>query len=222
MTTPEIELRSLRVARGERTVLDIPAARFEGGALNIVTGANGAGKTTLLLSCAGLMDLAGGEVLLGDEPFHRGRAPAPLGRRRRTSSSFQDPYFFSGSVRQNIEFGLRCRNLPRRERIERAERAAERLGLGPLLDRPASELSGGEKKRVDLARALAVEATCLFLDEPTLAVDDDSAQRFLRALAELLEKSASTILVATHELARFESLPHRVFAIESGRLRDTV
>lgn len=220
MTAPELELRSLRVARGGRTVLDIPAARFGSGALNIVTGANGAGKTTLLLSCAGLMDLAGGEVLLGGEPFHRGRAPAPLVLRRRTSSSFQEPYLFSGSVRQNIEFGLRCRKLPRRERIERAERAAERLGLGPLLDRPASELSGGEKKRADLARALAVEAEYLFLDEPTLAVDDDSARRLLRALAKLLETAATTIVVATHELAGFESLPHRRFVLDGGKIGD--
>ena len=218
MSAPDLILRSLRVRRGEHTVIDIEKACFEGGNISVIVGDNGAGKTTLLLACAGLLDLAAGEVLLGGEVFHRGRAPAPRILRRRTASAFQEPFLFAGSVRENLEFGLRCRGVARRLCAERAERAADLLDLGRLLSRSSRELSGGERKRVDLARALAVEPEVLFLDEPTLALDLDSQKRALDALTTLAEKKSTTVLLATHDAAWLGGIRHHLYKLEKGFL----
>lgn len=218
MNAPELSLRSLRVLRGARVILDIGAARFEGGALNVITGANGAGKTTLLLASAGLIDLAAGEVRLDGQRFHQGRAPAPRMLRCRTASSFQEPFLFSGTVRHNLELGLRWRGVPRRMRAQRLQRAAAALDLERLLPRPASELSGGERKRVDLARALATDAEVLFLDEPTLALDVESQERLLGLLRSLAERKASTILLATHDSAWLADIPRNAYRISEGSL----
>ncbi len=218
MSAPDLLLRSLRVRRGERTVIDIDEARFEGGTLSVIVGDNGAGKTTLLLACAGLLDLAAGEVLLGGEVFHRGRAPAPRILRQRTASAFQEPFLFAGSVRANIEFGLCCRRGSRRLFAGQAKRAADLLDLGRLLSRSSRELSGGERKRVDLARALAVEPEVLFLDEPTLALDLESQKRAFDALTTLTEKRSTTVLLATHDAAWLGGIKYRLYKLENGSL----
>lgn len=218
MSAPDLLLRSLRVLRGGRTVIDIEEACFEGGSMSVIVGENGAGKTTLLHACAGLLDLSAGEVILGGERFHHGRAPAPRILRWRTASAFQEPFLFAGSVRENIEFGLRCRGVPRRLCAERAEHAADLLDLGRLLSRSSRELSGGERKRVDLARALVVEPEVLFLDEPTLALDLDSQKRALDALTALAKKKPTTVLLATHDAAWLGGTSHHLFRLEKGSL----
>jgi ABC-type multidrug transport system fused ATPase/permease subunit len=186
-----IEARGLWFARGERQVLRDVSLTVPAGVVTALLGPSGAGKSTLLRCLNRLVAPDRGEVLLDGSDI---RELAPRELRRRVGLVAQVPVMLPGSVRDNVLYAI---DAPAAGQAEAALRAA---GLDEgFLGRPARELSGGERARVALARALSRGPKVLLLDEPTAALDRDTAARVgqtLRALAD----GGLAVCLATHDL----------------------
>jgi ABC-type multidrug transport system fused ATPase/permease subunit len=186
-----IEARGLFLQRGGRQVLRDVSLVVPAGLVTALLGPSGAGKSTLLRCLNRLVAPDRGEVLLDGRDI---RELAPRELRRRVGLVAQTPVMLPGSVRDNVLYAI---DAPVAGQAEAAVHAA---GLDEgFLERPARELSGGERARVALARALSREPTVLLLDEPTAALDHDTAARVgqtLRALAD----GGLAVCLATHDL----------------------
>ncbi len=211
-TRPILPLR-LRQAearrRGKRLVgpVDLELGR-EG--FTIVMGPNGAGKTTLLRLMHGLERLAAGEI--------RWAVPVREARMRQ-AYVFQTPIMMRRSVVDSIAYPLRLRGMGRAEARARAARWAERVGLGAVLERPAPVLSGGEKQKLSLARALIARPEILFLDEPCASLDGRAMREIETLLLEARE-SGTRIVMATHDMGQACRLASDVVFLYGGRVHE--
>jgi ABC-type nitrate/sulfonate/bicarbonate transport system ATPase subunit len=177
---------------------DVPALAgvglgFADGDAVAIIGPSGCGKSTLLLTVAGLMRPTGGEVLVDDAPVE--------GPRLRTALILQDFGLLPWkTVLDNAELGLRIRRCPAVERRRRAMAALERVGLDGFLHLYPSELSGGMRQRLALARALALDADLLLMDEPLSALDALTREDLQDLLLALWRDSGLTTVLVTHSI----------------------
>ncbi len=176
-------------------VIDVKKMRVPAGEITLLTGANGSGKTTLLRLMAGLLAPEEGLLTYRNAPLAYGKAG--LAHRRKVTLLAQEPYLFRGSVLSNVSFGPRARGMGASAVNERAAEAIRRTRCENLAERDAAKLSGGEKKRVALARALAAGAETLLLDEPISHVDEENARVIVGIIGELAA-SGITLVVSTH------------------------
>jgi ABC-type multidrug transport system fused ATPase/permease subunit len=191
VTVRGIEARGLWLARGERQVLRDVSLSVPAGVVTALLGPSGAGKSTLLRCLNRLVAPDRGEVLLDGRDI---RELAPRELRRRVGLVAQAPVMLPGSVRDNVLYAI---DAPAEGQAEAALRAA---GLDEgFLWRPARELSGGERARVALARALSRGPKVLLLDEPTAALDHDTAARVGQTL-RVLADGGLAVCLATHDL----------------------
>lgn len=199
MTGAEIELRGVTAGYGRMAVLQDVDLRIPSGAFTAVIGGNGSGKSTLLKTIVGLLPAQRGEVLVDGEPPRRARSR--IGYMPQTS---EVDWSFPISVREVVamgryRFGWR-RRLSRRPREDESfERALEMMEAAHLQDRQISELSGGERKRVLIARALVREPGLLLLDEPAAALDAAADDALVERLCDIAA-SGTTVVIATHDL----------------------
>jgi ABC-type sulfate/molybdate transport systems ATPase subunit len=212
-TPPLLELRGVAVDAGGRTILALDRLAIAAGETLAVLGANGAGKSTLLRVAGGLRRHDRGEVRV------RGRTATPDEVRAISAAVLQRPLLRRGSVRANVETGLRFRRVARDERRRRATEWLERLGLGPHADRSASTVSGGEAQRVSLARALTLAPELLLLDEPFGALDAPARAELLADLRDLLAATATAALLVTHDRHEAAAVADRIAILHAGRLR---
>jgi len=206
----------VRYYDGQR-VVDVDALEIHRGEVLALLGPNGAGKSTLLRLLAGLESPDTGRL------YYKGRLVARWEREmRRTSVAvMQRPYLWRGTVRQNVEYGLKLRRVPSAERRARVRAGLEMLDVTNLADAPVATLSGGETQRVALARALVLEPELLYLDEPTADLDVAVRRRLLTDLERILRKVAPAIVLITHDPAEAFALADRVTVMESGRIIQT-
>ena len=199
MTGAEIELRGVTAGYGRMAVLQDVDLRIPSGAFTAVIGGNGSGKSTLHKTIVGLLPAQRGEVLVDGEPPRRARSR--IGYMPQTS---EVDWSFPISVREVVamgryRFGWR-RRLGRRPREDESfERALEMMEAAHLRDRQISELSGGERKRVLIARALVREPGLLLLDEPAAALDAAADDALVERLCDIAA-SGTTVVIATHDL----------------------
>lgn len=179
-----------------------------------ILGPNGAGKSTLFRLLLALERPDAGQILLEGRPL----APGDTRARRRLVGVFQAPHLFSGTVRANLEFGLRANDVPRSEWASRVEWAARALGIGPLRDADVARLSGGEIRRVALARGLVLEPDVLLLDEPTANLDITVRRRFREELGMVMRERAGAVVLITHDPGDAFDLADRVAVMEAGRV----
>jgi molybdate transport system ATP-binding protein len=172
----------------------------DSGEMLALVGPSGAGKSTLLRIIAGLRQAENGVVHCGGNTWFDSAAGLSLhARQRRTGFVFQQYALFPHlSALQNVEQG--CRDLPRRERRQRAQAWLARVNLDGLGDRFPQHLSGGQQQRVALARALAREPDILLLDEPFAAVDRATRERLYQELAQLRGELSIPAILVTHDL----------------------
>jgi tungstate transport system ATP-binding protein len=206
-----LELRAVRHRYDGRVVVDLPSFALAAGSQVAIVGHNGSGKSTLLRLLALLERPTEGEVLLDGTP------PGPRARRRVTLVE-QRPALLRGSVRDNLAYGLRARGVGAAAVARAVGDAAERLSLGPLLERDRRELSDGEAQRVALARALAIAPDVLLLDEPTSSADRAAAQALFAALQDERRARGVTICLASHQLEDAYRWADDIRALAEGRL----
>jgi tungstate transport system ATP-binding protein len=209
------EVRDLRVRRGGSFVLQVPRLEVAAGETLAVLGLNGAGKSTLLEVLALLRPPDAGEVrILGERTRCRGGRQA---LRRRLGLALQDPFLLLGSILDNVALPLRLRGVSPVEARRRAQAWLERLGVGHLAGRASHAASGGEARRVSLARALVTEPDLLLLDEPFSALDPPTHDALLRDFQRALPPGAGVVLV-THDRSEALDLAQQVAVLQAGRL----
>lgn len=210
-----VELRYVRHRYEGRVVLDFEQfALSKTGVVGLV-GHNGAGKSTLLRLLALLETPTEGFVLW------EGTAVSPRQRsalRRRVTLVEQRPVLFRGTVRENLEYGLRVRDIRHSAASGMIGDVVERLGLGSLLNRRRHELSDGEVQRVAVARALVLRTDVLLLDEPASSADRAAAGALYRALAAERAERPFAACIASHQLEDAYRWANDIRVLAEGRL----
>ncbi|WP_339220891.1 ATP-binding cassette domain-containing protein [Paenibacillus sp. FSL H8-0332] len=188
--------------------LDIPT-----GTLTVLCGVNGSGKSTLLRLLAGLAQPSSGQILYDDGKKTDNMTAEAV------SMVFQQPetQLFAGTVHKDIEYGLMERGLSKEKRPEIIASALAKTGLAydEFAGRSPFLLSGGEKRRVCIAGALAVQPGLLILDEPTAGLDPQAAQALLEMVQEL-RSSGLTLIIGTHDLDSFLPVADKVIVMKQG------
>ena len=210
-----ISVKNLSLAVGEFTLenvsFEIPSRSY-----CALMGKTGCGKTTVLEAICGLRKVSSGSIRLmsrevtGLPPAARGIGFVP-----------QDGALFSTmTVEENLGFSLAVRGRPKEAVAERVGQLADLLGISSLLGRRIQGLSGGEKQRVALGRALAFEPGILCLDEPLSALDDDTKEGLIDLLGKVREETGVTTLHITHSLREARSLCDMLLVMEDSGLRE--
>jgi ABC-type iron transport system FetAB ATPase subunit len=205
--------REITVERGGRRVVDAATVSLDDARVITVAGPSGCGKSTLLRALATLIPLTSGEVLFDGQPV---RAVGLMEVRRRVAYVPQTPQMFEGTVAANVRAGPGFRGVALTD--AQCVGLLERVGLGAdLAPRAARSLSGGERLRVALARALANEPRVLLLDEPTAALDPEAARVVLDQLVALAERGTA-LLAVTHAEEHATRLGGQAFRMKAGVL----
>ena len=210
---PHVAIRGVskrfQVGDGEVEALARIDATIERGAFVCLIGASGCGKSTLLRVVAGFEEPTTGEVLVEGKPV-----TAPGSDR---GMVFQDYALFPWmTVRQNIGFGPRQRQLPRKEVEDIADEFVKLVGLEHAANRYPSQLSGGMKQRVAIARVLANNANILLMDEPFGALDALTREQLQRELLQIWARTRVTIVFVTHSVEEAALLADRVLVMSAG------
>lgn len=199
-----------------RTVVDRPSITVHSGEIVGLLGPNGAGKTTSFYMIVGLVPCDGGRIYLDkhditDRPMHA-RARQGIGYLPQEASVFRKL-----SVADNIMAILETRgDLNRRQRADRLETLLEDLQVAHLRDHSGISLSGGERRRVEIARALAVEPRFMLLDEPFAGVDPISVVDIQKIVKELTERSIG-VLITDHNVRETLGICERAYILGNGR-----
>jgi NitT/TauT family transport system ATP-binding protein len=218
---PKIQLEHLHFSydetqSAELVIEDFSLDVFDQEFVSIV-GASGCGKSTLLNIIAGLLPATRGRVLIdGVEPD----SPGP----DRTMVFQDDAVFPWYTVEQNVEYGLRAAGMPREERTPIVEHYLELVGLIDDRDKFPRQLSGGMRKRVDVARAAAMEPEVLLMDEPFAALDVMTKERLQEEFMGIWSATRMTVIFVTHDLEEALYLSQRVVVMSRnpGRVERVV
>ena len=171
-----------------------------------LTGPSGCGKTTLLRCIAGLESISTGTILLNNQDITN--QPTHL---RKIGMVFQDNQLFPHlTVGQNIAYSLKIKRVDKKITEQKVREVTSLVGLAHLIDRTVTNLSGGEAKRIAVARALVAEPKVLLLDEPLTGLDPDLHGRLLEDLGKLLRTRGTTVLHVTHDKAEASTIADRV------------
>ncbi|MEM7026301.1 MAG: ATP-binding cassette domain-containing protein, partial [Pseudomonadota bacterium] len=192
---PGLNIRDVEKKYGDLRVLKGVNLEFEPGAFAVLLGPSGCGKSTLLNSIAGLEEIDGGRIDIGErdvtdlEPKDRGIAMV-----------FQSYALYpTMTVRRNMSFGLEVARVPKAEIAERVQRAAEILQLTELLDRKPSQLSGGQRQRAAIGRALVRDTDVFLFDEPLSNLDAKLRSEMRVEIKRLHERLGVTTVYVTHD-----------------------
>lgn len=206
-----LELRAARAERAGKRVAGPVDLVIAGRGLTCVIGPNGAGKTSLLKMLHGLLPLSAGELRWQG---------APEGLRTRQGFVFQTPVMLRRSVLENLAYPLRLHGLGRTAARARAAHWLERVGLAALGDHPARGLSGGERQKLALARALVREPELLLLDEPCANLDG-AATHAIEEILQAARREGTRIVMTTHDLGQARRLADEVLFVIHGKIHES-
>ena len=221
MSAVHAEGLSKTYRRGAEQVvaIDQVSFRIEPGEVVGLVGASGSGKSTLLNLLAGFDLPDAGRVQIGETEVTRldGKILDAM-RTRVLGFVFQHFHLIAGlNARENVELALMPAGLAAGERRRRAEEALARVGLAGLECRRPGQLSGGQQQRVAIARAFAGAPMVVLADEPTAALDAQTASALLDQISELARSGGAAVVLSTHD-ARCIARCDRIIALENGRL----
>jgi ABC-2 type transport system ATP-binding protein len=186
-----------------------------GGEVFGLLGPNGAGKSTTIGMLTTTIVPTGGRAFVAGYDV----ATEPLEARSVSSVVFQDPVVDRALTgRRNLDIHARLWAIDSETARRRIAELASTLGLAELLDRPVTTYSGGERRRLEIARALVSRPQVLFLDEPTVGLDPRIRHELLDVIGRLRDRNEITILLTTHYLDEAERLSDRIAIIHSGRI----
>ena len=195
---------------GERIILQDFSLEVATGTTTAVVAPSGSGKSTLLRIVAGLLKPTTGTIILGDldithTPTHQ----------RSVGMVFQDNQLFPHlNVYDNVAFGLKVSKMNQRDIDARCHELLELVGLDDVTRQSVTTLSGGESKRVALARALAPSPRVLLLDEPLTGLDQELHDRLAQDLHQILHSTNTTALLVTHDLSEAEIISDSIHRLQ--------
>lgn len=215
-----LRLDSVQLSRGGSRILKGVSLEVAPGEFFVLMGPTGCGKTTTL-RVSGLLEKPDS----GDVFFQGSKAPEGekkrLRLRRRMATVFQNPVMFSGTVFSNIAWGLGIRGVSREVIRRRVGKMVEMTGLEGLENRDARTLSGGEVRRVALARAMVLEPELLLLDEPTTSLHPSFRKTLLERLKMLHRETGTTFFMATHSFEDALALGTSAAVMRPGEIEQT-
>lgn len=207
---------------GETRVMAVDAVSLSlsPGEVLLIMGPSGSGKTTLLSMMGCILRPSSGKIYVqGQEVSGLSEAVLPDIRRRNIGFVFQSFNLFpSLTTQENVEVVLRLKDGATHQIHDRARRLLEQVGLAKRAHLYPADLSGGEKQRTALARALAGDPPILLADEPTANLDSRTGQEVLAMLCRLAEESNKAIAIVSHD-PKAEAQAHRVVVLEDGRIK---
>ncbi|MEZ4391080.1 MAG: sn-glycerol-3-phosphate ABC transporter ATP-binding protein UgpC [Polyangiales bacterium] len=209
-----LTLRGVRKVLGENTILRGIDLRIEDGEFAVLVGPSGCGKSTLLRTVAGLEEPDGGSVALGDRDVTRA---AP--RDRDIAMVFQSYALYPHlTVRDNLAFGLRLRQVDEAAIAARVAEVSKTLDIAHLLDRLPKEMSGGQRQRVAMGRAIARRPSVFLFDEPLSNLDAALRAQVRVEIKKLHQSLGATMLYVTHDQVEAMTLADRLVVLNAGRV----
>lgn len=214
-----IEIHNIHKTFGDKKVLDGVSGVFETGKTNLLLGASGTGKSVLLKCIVGLIKPDLGSVTFDGTYFTNNKLDIRQEIRRKIGMLFQGSALFdSMTVEQNVEFPLKMlTDMSRDERMDRVNFCLKRVGLETAHKKMPSEISGGMKKRVGIARAIAPNCTYLFCDEPNSGLDPQTALKIDELIKEITEEYNITTIIVTHDMNSVIEIGDKIFFLYQGK-----
>ncbi len=213
-----IEVKNIKKSFGDHVVLKGISAIFEKGKVNMIIGQSGSGKTVFLKTIMGLIEPDEGEISFDGRIWHLLSTKEQAKIRQEMGVVFQgNALFDSLTIEQNVSFPLRMftRKTPR-EIKERVDEVLEQVGLPGVQKKLPAELSGGQKKRVAIARAIVMFPKYLFADEPNSGLDPKTAIRIDDLLMDLTKQYDTTTLVNTHDMNSIMEIGEKIILLKNG------
>jgi len=214
-----IEVSDIYKSFGENEVLKGISATFEPGRISLIIGGSGSGKSTLLKCMVGLHQPDSGRVIYDGAEFTRLSFEDRIPIRKEIGMLFQNSALFdSMTVEQNIIFSLEMfTDMSKSEKVDRANFCLERVNLAGKNDLYPSELSGGMKKRVGIARAITMTPKYLFCDEPNSGLDPQTSILIDELIQELTEEFNTTTVVVTHDMSSVMGIGDYILFLYQGK-----
>ncbi len=214
-----IEVQNISKTFGDKQILFDISGVFERGKANLIIGASGTGKSVLLKNMVGLVHPDQGEVLFDGRCFTDGNKKLQTEVRREIGMLFQGGALFdSKNVEENVMFPLdTLTKTPPEEKLDRVNFCLDRVGLANVNKKMPSELSGGMKKRVGIARAIVTNPNYLFCDEPNSGLDPQTSIRIDNLIKELTEEYNITTIVVTHDMNSVMEIGDKIIFMFEGK-----
>ncbi len=209
-----LELKQLTHRYGDELAVDDVSFELEEGELLALLGPSGCGKTTIVQAIAGHVQPTAGRVVLRNRDVTEA-SPED----RHVGIVFQQPTLYPHmTVSENVAYGLTARGVEPNQRDERVSEYLELVDLTEQWDAYPSELSGGQQRRVEVARALAPQPDVLLLDEPLSALDRQLRERLRKEIARIQTETGVTTLFVTHDQQEAMALADRLIVMNDGRV----
>lgn len=214
-----ISVQNLNKWFGDKHVLNNINAEFKPGVANLVIGASGGGKSVLIKCMVGLLTPENGKILYGNQDFISLEYHEKQNLRQEIGMLFQNTALFDSlTVQENIEFPLRMfSNLSPAERLERVNFCLEKVHLSNANDKYPAEISGGMKKRVGIARAIALEINYLFCDEPNSGLDPLTSRVIDKLLLDITKEFNITTVINSHDMKTVLDIGEHIIFMYKGQ-----
>ena len=216
-----IEIKNISKSFKEKQVLFDISGTFLKGKNNLIIGSSGTGKSVLLKNIVGLITPDQGDVIYNERSFIYGSEKDRKQIRREIGMLFQGSALFdSKNIEENVRFPLDIlTDFPIEEKIDRVNFCLERVGLLNIYKKMPSEISGGMKKRVGIARAIVNRPNYLFCDEPNSGLDPQTGIKIDNLIKEITSEYSITTVIVTHDMnSVFEIGDHIIFLLEGKKL----
>lgn len=213
-----IELQEVRKSFDDKEIIKGISATFEPGETNLIIGASGHGKSVLMKCMVGLLNVDSGHIYYDNRDFTGLDYKAVREIRKDIGMLFQGTALFDSlNVQENIEFPLKMfTNLSVAERLERVNFCLKRVNLEGINKKFPAEISGGMRKRVGIARAIAMQIKYLFCDEPNSGLDPVTSRVIDSLLKEITEEFGITTIINTHDMKTVFDIGDKVIFIYKG------
>lgn len=214
-----IEINNVCKSFNGRDILLGISGQFKPGDTSLIIGGSGTGKSVLLKCMIGIIKPETGHILYDGRDFHNSEEELQKEIRREMGVLFQGGALFdSKTVLENVKFPLdMLTNMSEKEKIDRAEFCLQRVGLENAGQRTPSEISGGMKKRVGIARAIVMNPKYLFCDEPNSGLDPLTSVKIDDLIKEITDEFNITTIVITHDMSSVMGIGERIMFLYKGQ-----
>ena len=218
MENAVVEIEHLKKSFGEKSVLNDISLKIRKGENLIVLGKSGSGKSVLIKCLVGLIEPDDGQIILLGKNIAALNGDELNELRKKVGFLFQSAALYdSMTVRENIEFPLRELKTITKDEVEKLViEALQHVGLEDAIDKMPSELSGGMRKRVGLARTLVLKPEIILYDEPTTGLDPITSKEISKLILDIQQKYKTTSIIITHDVECARITANRIIIIKDG------
>jgi phospholipid/cholesterol/gamma-HCH transport system ATP-binding protein len=219
---PVIEIHNLKKSFGDQKVLEDVSLQLFNGENLVVLGKSGTGKSVLIQCIVGLLRSDGGTIQVFGQDVVNLKSKELNELRLKIGFLFQSGALYdSMTVQQNLEFPLRRikKNLTNKEISEKINEVLENVGLADVLHKMPSQLSGGMRKRISLARTIVVDPKIMLYDEPTTGLDPVTSDEISSLIIDVQKKYKTSSIIITHDIKCARQTANRIIMLQDGKIQ---